>query len=192
MGAPKGTPISKAPRAGGDNAARWRVCMHEAGHAVAGRAALKRAVRAVVYDDNVGAAYLGIADASPRTFEEALAVAAGPAAEALADKYVPPQVPPPVALEAAYPELAKPLIAQLRQSPSDAVAIARWCIRGVEKQPERWANRYNWIHREARIFVARHQQEIVDIATGLFTRGIMTLPVEPARRLAHAENPTES
>ena len=72
-------------------------------------------------------------------------------------------------------EAAASLKAQLRESPSDAVAIARWCIGGIEKQPQRWANRFHWIHREARLVVARHCQEIVEVAAGLFSRGIMTL-----------------
>jgi hypothetical protein len=159
---------------------RWKTCLHEAGHAVAGRLPLKRTIKAVVYSDDVGAAYLEIDGGIPRTFEEALAVAAGPAAESLADQYAAPQVQPAPALEAAYPEPSVPLKAQLRQSPSDAVAIARWCIGGVEKQPDRWIRRYNWIHREARILVARHRQEIVEAAVDLFRQGAVTLQAEPA------------
>jgi hypothetical protein len=68
------------------------------------------------------------------------------------------------------------------------VAIAGWCIAGIETQPERWANRFHWIHREAQIFVARHQQEIVETATALFARGITTLPAEPAQKgIAHVD-----
>jgi hypothetical protein len=48
---------------------------------------------------------------------------------------------PTPALVAAYPEPAKSLMTQLRQSLPDAVAIARWCICGIEKQPERWDRR---------------------------------------------------
>ncbi len=157
---------------------RWKTCLHEAGHAVAGRRLLKRTVTAAVYEDDMGAAYLGAEDAIPRTFEEALSIAAGPAAEALADVHAVPQVSPPApALTVTYPESATPLVAQLRQSPPDHVAIARWCIGGVENQTERWANRFHWIHREAELFVARHQQEIVDAAEGLYTDGIITLPM---------------
>ena len=169
------------------NLVRWRTCLHEAGHAVAGRLLLKRTIKAVMYADDVGAAYLEIDGAIPRTFEEALAVAAGPAAESLAEQYAPPQAQPAPALEAAYPESTAPLEAQLRQSPPDAAAIARWCIGGVEEQPERWVRRFHWIHREALILVARHQQEIVQVATGLFGCGIMavgTEPVQPTRELA--------
>lgn len=158
-------------------ARRWKTCLHEAGHAVAGRRLLKRTVTAAVYGDDMGAAYIGTNDVIPRTYEEALSIAAGPAAEALADLHTAPQVsPPPPALATAYPESTAPLVAQLRQSPPDHVAIARWCIRGLERQPERWANRFHWIHREAQFFVGRHQQEIVRAAVGLYERGIVTLP----------------
>jgi hypothetical protein len=160
---------------------RWRVCIHEAGHAVAGRQLLKCTVRTVVFDDGIGAADIGIDTTALRTFEEALAVAAGPAAEFLAEKCAPPQVPPSAPLETLYPERALPLKAQLQKAPSDAVAIARWCIRGIEKEPDRWANRFHWIHREARIFVARHHQEIVEVATDLFTERILTLPASGLR-----------
>jgi len=157
------------------NLVRWKTCLHEAGHAVAGSLLLKRAIKAVVYDDDVGAAYLEIDGAIPRTFEEALAVAAGTAAESLADQYAAPQTRPATAMVSAYPESTAPLEAQLRQSPPDAVAIARWCIGGVEEQPERWVRRFHWIHREALILVARHRQEIVEAATGLFGQGIISL-----------------
>ncbi|MFB3894557.1 MAG: hypothetical protein ACE15C_21350 [Phycisphaerae bacterium] len=151
--------------------------MRQAGHAVAGRVALKRTVKAAVYEDSIGAAYLGTESAIARTFEEALAVAAGPAAEILADDHAPPQKsPPPPPLMATHSGAVAPLIAQLRQSPHDAVALARWCIRGIEDEPERWTKRFYWIRREADIFVARHCQEILDVAAGLFGRGIVTVP----------------
>ena len=162
---------------------RWKTSLHEAGHAVAGRVALKRAGKAAVYDANYGAAYLGRDDAIPRTFEEALAVAAGPAAEALAESHPAPQAtPPPPPLTATYPEAVAPLVEQLRQSPRDSVALARWCIRGTEDQPERWTKRVYWIRREADLFVARHQREIVDAAEGLYAHGFITLEAQVVRQ----------
>ena len=160
---------------------RWKTSLHEAGHAVAGRVAMKRTVRAAVYEAGIGAAYLDI-ESVPRTFEEALAVAAGPAAEALAENHMPPQAsPPPPPLTTTHAYAVAPLVAQLRWSPRDAVAIARWCIRGIEDQPDRWAKRFYWIRREADIFVARHRQEIVDVAADLYEQGIVTLEAEPVR-----------
>ncbi len=160
---------------------RWKTCVHEAGHAVAGRVMLKRTVKAAVYDAHHGAAYLGRDDATPRTFEEALAVAAGQAAEVLADGHAPPQESPPPPLTMTYPEAVAPLMAQLRQSPRDSVSLARWCIRGIEDQPERWTKRFYWIRHEADLFVARHREEIVAIASQLYERGIVTLEAEPVR-----------
>lgn len=156
--------------------ARWKTCLHEAGHAVAGRVLLKRSATAVVYDDDRGAAYLGNDGQIPRTFEDALVIAAGPEAEALADLYAPPPTPPPAPLTVTHPRGTAPLIAQMRESLPDAVVIARWCIRGIENQPDRWAKRHCWIHREAQFFVGRHQQEIVEVAKQLFSSGLMTLP----------------
>ena len=161
---------------------RWRVCIHEAGHAVAGHQLLKCTARAVVYNDGVGVADIDVDTTNVRTYEEALAVAAGAAAEFLAEEYAPPQVASSAPLETLYPEQAVTLKAQIRKYPPDAVAIARWCIRGIEKEPDRWARRFYWIHREARIFVARHHQEIVEVATGLFAKGIMTLPANGLRQ----------
>jgi hypothetical protein len=161
---------------------RWRSRLHEAGHAVAGHRLLKRTVMAAVYEDGVGAAYLDIKAAIPRTFEEALAIAAGPAVEALADVNAPPQeLPPAPPLTATHPEAVAPLVAQLRQSPRDAEAIARWCIRGIEDEPERRIKRFHWIRRQADLFVTRNQQEIVDVAAGLYERGVITLEAEPVR-----------
>ena len=177
MGGTKESPVSPEST-DRDIAARWRVCLHEAGHAVAGRVMLKRTVRAVVYGDNVGAAYLDIADAIPATFGESLAIAAGPAAEALADSHPPPDAPLLVPLEVTYAEQVIPPREHLRECLPDHIAVARWCIGGIEKQPDRWAKRYNWIHREAQIFVARHRQEIVDVAMVLYVRGITMLQTE--------------
>lgn len=172
----------------GDGTARWRTCLHEAGHAVAASRLLKRVATAVVFDGHRGAAYYDRNYPALRTFDEALATAAGHEAESLADRHDTPEIEPGPALEVAYPEQAKPLIAQIGQSVPDAVAIARWCIAGIEAQPERWANRFYWLHREARIFVARHREEIVKTATVLFGRGITTLPAEPAQKgIAHVD-----
>ena len=165
-----------------DRQARWRTCLHEAGHAVAGRALLGDTARAVVFGDDCGGAYLGSDASALATFEQALAVAAGPAAEMLASRYTPPDGAPAKALETAYGEPAAALRKELRESPTDAAAVARWCIAGVEDQPERWVNRFHWIHREARLFVAGHRDQVVETAAALYGRGIVTLPAEPAEK----------
>ena len=60
------TPIAEAVQ-DTDTQARWRVCLHEAGHAVAGQRLLKRTARAVVHDSQVGAAYIDRDNVVPRT-----------------------------------------------------------------------------------------------------------------------------
>lgn len=165
-----------------DRQARWRTCLHEAGHAVAGRVLLGDTARVVVFTDDCGAAYLGRDASAPVSFEEVLAIAVGPAAEMLASRYTPPEAAPAPDIEETYPEPAGALKKGLRESLPDATAIARWCIARVEGQPDRWAGRCHWIRREARLFVARHQSQIVEAATHLFVRGIITLPAEPAKK----------
>jgi hypothetical protein len=81
----------------------------------------------------------------------------------------------------AYPDPAAALKKGLRESLPDASAIARWCTAGVEGQPERWVSRFHWIHREARLFVAAHREQIVQTAAILYARGIVTLPAELAQ-----------
>ncbi len=165
-----------------DRRDRWRTCLHEAGHAVAGRVLVGNVARAVVFGDGCGAAYLGSDASVSVSFEQALAVAAGPAAEMLTSRYTPPDGAPARALEAAYGEPAAALRKELRESPTDATTVARWCIAGVEDQPERWVSRFHWIHREARLFVAGHQDQIAETAAALYGRGIVTLPAEPAEK----------
>ena len=160
---------------------RWRVCLHEAGHAVAARRLLHCTAKAMIYEDGFGAAYYGNG-CIPKTFDDVLAIAAGPAAESLFEQFAPPTFAPAPPVQVTYPEAGSELRAQLRESVPDAKAIARWCIAGIEKQPERWVNRYYWIGREASLLVVRYAQEIVETATGLFAHGIITLPAEPAQK----------
>jgi hypothetical protein len=163
-------------------AERWRISLHEGGHAVAGRRLLGQTARAVVYDDNCGAAYTGSGGVEAQLFEDALTIAAGPAAEALAADVAPPSLPSAPPLEATYGEGAKFIKEDMRRSLRDPVIIARWCIAGVEGEPDRWANRFFWLQREAAIFVAMHRRAIVQAATDLFAHGIVTLPAEPAQK----------
>ena len=159
--------------------ARWRVCLHEAGHAAAGRHFFKRTTRAVVFSNASGVADTGGGGADvPTSFKGALVTAAGRAAERLVTAYPPPQVALPVPLEVAYPEPAAHLMADIPILMTDGVAVARWCIEGRETQPDVWAKRHDWVRDAAEDFVAEHQQEIVEAAMGLFARGILTLPAQ--------------
>jgi len=178
----RGNDTMPAPTTADERAAsRWRISLHEGGHAIAGRRLLKQTARAVVYDDNCGAAYVGNG-VEARSFEESLTIAAGPAAEALAVDVAPPAVPPAPPLEVTYGEKAAFIKNDIRESLPDPVVIARWCIAGIEKEPDRWAKRFYWLRCEAEMFVAAHKQAIVRAATDLFTRGIITLPAEPAQK----------
>jgi hypothetical protein len=165
----------------GAQIARWKTCLHEAGHVVSGKVLLKHTSRAIVFGDGGGVADVGGEGGVPFLFEDALTTAAGGAAESLADLHPVPDLPLPVPLEVVYPDVVEPKRLAVRKMMTDEVAVARWCIAGIETQPDRWANRFHWIRREARLFVARHQREIVEVATVLFGRGIVTLPAEPAK-----------
>lgn len=164
---------------------RWTTCLHEAGHVVAARHLFGRPGAAVVFGDGAGLASIGRDEEVPASFKDALVMAAGSAAASLADLYPPPPMPMPVPLEVAYPESAKPLRAGIATVMSDAVAIARWCIRGREGEPDMWARRHDWVEAAAQDFVADHRREIVDIATALFGRGIIRLPAPPGKGVAH-------
>jgi hypothetical protein len=153
---------------------QWKTCLHEAGHAVAGRRLLKRTTRAAVFGNGSGVADLGGGNDVPISFREAMAAAAGKAAESLADQYAPPELPLPVPLERAYPQTAGPLARVAKLMP-DETAIAKWCIQGREIQPRLWTRRHRWVYSAADGFVSEYQQEIVDIASRLYERGIVTL-----------------
>jgi hypothetical protein len=107
-------------------ARQWKTCLHEAGHAVAGRRLLKRTTGAAVFGNASGVADLGGGSDVPVSFREAAkAAAAGGAAESLASQWAPPDVPLPVPLEMAYPRIAGPLAARVAKLMPDETAIAR-------------------------------------------------------------------
>jgi hypothetical protein len=156
---------------------RWRTCLHEAGHVVAARVLLKDAGAAAVVLDAGGLAYIDVPDLL-LTCDHALAVAAGPAAESLADVYTPPtEAPDPAAVVSGDAPASKSLhasfAADLRAGASDAVRLARWCCERCPNEPDRWARRHVWITHEAGFFVRNHAQEIASIATRLYARGIV-------------------
>jgi hypothetical protein len=55
----------------------------------------------------------------------------------------------------------------------------------VEDCPHRWARNYYWLCDQADEFIRNHQREIVEVATSLFTRGIISLPAQPEEGVAH-------
>ena len=48
-----------------------------------------------------------------------------------------------------------------------------------------WAVRHEWVMSSAEEFVEEHRREILEVATGLFTRGIIAIPAQPEKGVAH-------
>lgn len=170
-----------------NGAARWRICLHEAGHAVAGRVLLGQSTKAIVFDDTYGVAYVGNQEVIS-TNEEALTIAAGKAAEALIGTCPPPGFAPAPPLATTYRESATALLEEIKTTAvSDAVKLAHWSILYCENRPHRWARNYYHLMDRADEFVKEHKEEIVKVATGLFAQGIVTLPAKPEEGMANAD-----
>jgi len=148
---------------------RWVTAVHEAGHIVASQVLGGQSVGAVLFSAGGGAAYVGKLGA----FEDALMTACGPAAERLAEVHSPPDVADrddlPVA-ETIDCDAAEDLRVDL--GPSDDRCIAEWAITGYESEPDRWARRHAWIHREADLLVKRHERAILAVASELYAHGV--------------------
>lgn len=166
---------------------RWTVALHEAGHAAAGFALTGSRVVATLHSDGGGAAWL--IDELPPT-DRAIMTAAGPLAESLADHHAPPDADPTSAVQPAVspralptlesiatPETTADLQSSIARAVPDHVSLARWCIAGVEDQPERWAQRHAWITRLATRLVGEHETQIVEVARVLYLRGVVSVPL---------------
>ncbi|MBL9033099.1 MAG: hypothetical protein JNM80_15485 [Phycisphaerae bacterium] len=94
---------------------------------------------------------------------------------AAASPSTPPSLPTIESLGTS--EAAAELKSDLARSPSDHVAIARWCIEGIEDQPERWAQRHAWLQTLAARLVRDHEQQIVEAARALYLRGVVSVPL---------------
>lgn len=167
---------------------RWIVSLHEAGHAVAALVLSGTRVVATLHENGGGAAW-PLEELSPT--DAAIMTAAGPLAEALVDRHAAPEIPPLVATDthpslAALPtletvatvETAVALKSVFIKSISDHVVVARWCIAGVENQPERWAQRHAWIQSLAKRLISSHEKSIVEAARVLYLRGVVSVPLE--------------
>lgn len=159
---------------------RWTLSLHEAGHAVAAHA-LTRAPATATLHDAGGAAWPSV-DMAPT--DRAIMTAAGPLAESLADRHYAPALPatiagrPPTAESIATTETAAALRREMEHAISDHVALARFCVAGIEDQPERWPQRHAWIRSVAQRIVHEHEQQIVEAARVLYLRGIVSVPLE--------------
>ncbi|MCC6951313.1 MAG: hypothetical protein IT433_07685 [Phycisphaerales bacterium] len=165
---------------------RWIVSLHEAAHAVAACVLTGTRVVATLHQNGGGAAW-PLDDLAPT--DNAIMAAAGPLAEALAERYSAPEHPSLVACDTTPPPLPTvETVATVRTAAElrsivvrgipDHVVIARWCIAGVEKQPERWAHRHAWIQSLAKRLIRSHEKSIVEAARVLYLRGVVSVPVE--------------
>lgn len=166
---------------------RWTTSLHEAGHAVAAHVLTGTRVVMTLHEDGSGAAW-PLKELPPT--DSAIMTAAGPLAEPLAARHDPPDIPGytgvtspflrpalPTLESAGTPETTAELKRDLAQCVPDDVAIARWCIAGVEREPERWAQRHAFVHALAQRIIRDHEQSIVEAARVLYRRGVVSVPL---------------
>lgn len=165
---------------------RWMLSLHEAGHAVAASILTGRQAIATLHDGAAGAAW-PLEDLSPT--DRAIMTAVGPLSEALAHRYPAPEsvrhvaghTPPralPTVETIAGVEMATKLRREMSRVVPDHVALARFCVAGIERQPERWAQRHAWIQSLAKRLIRSHEKSIVEAARVLYLRGVVSLPLE--------------
>lgn len=165
---------------------RWMLSLHEAGHAVAAWTLTGTQAIATLHDGAAGAAW-PLEDLGPT--DRAIMTAVGPLAEALAHRYPAPEIvrhvggdTPPRALPTvetiATVEMATELRREMTRAVPDHVVLARFCIAGVEHQPERWAQRHAWIQSLANRLISSHEKSIVQTARVLYLRGVVSVPLE--------------
>ena len=190
-------PMAERPQAGRRKLSarqryRWKVALHEAGHLVVACITSKRyfAGAQILFNECAPCAYLPEQDDD---FLSAAAVAAGRAAEALAEQHDPPWVP--MYRGKPLPEfrtraVRKALTSDRRTSMPDPVFLARWAIAHVEDEPLRWAQRLRWIYRVAEHYVGEHAAAVLALARILYVQGIV-LSGDVARVLGRTEESKE-
>lgn len=165
---------------------RWALSLHEAGHAVAASVLTGTQAIATLHDGAAGAAW-PLADLSPT--DRAIMTAVGPLAEALAHRHSEPEIvrhatddtPPravPTVETIATIEMATALRRDRSRAIPDHVVLARFCIAGIERQPERWSQRHAWIQSLAKRLIRTHEKSIVEAARALYLRGVVSVPLE--------------
>jgi len=167
-----------ADAAAKERAAHWALCLHEAGHAAAIIALGGKFVQAAVLEA-CGVTEFVLASGS---VERCFQVAAGPAAEKLAEIFpVPPGQPGKAeflrSIEAEHGE-NNPIRAELdrkfEETPSDDRQVALWSITGHEADDWSWLERSRWARYHADAIVHQKAATIVRIATELWTAGFVT------------------
>jgi len=162
------------------NNMRWKTAIHEAGHCITAIILGGQCHRLAIHHTGGGIAF--VTGLSP--FDHAVMVAAASEAETLLADSPPPErepspesfdVPDPIS-ELTATEKLEHIAAKhpVNKSPTDEHCIAQFCIRGLESEPERWAQRYHLIHHIAAQVVRDHRDAILRVATELFTRGVLS------------------
>lgn len=154
---------------------RWKTAIHESGHALAAIVLGGKCLGIVLYPDGGGQTHFTelLGD------REAFAIAAGQAAERLAQSYAAPECLPTAEIETVHLRESSPFLAcQLskgsdvhKEFVSDDRYIALWAIGGNESEPERWVARVAHAHRVAVQIVETNAAAIVRVAAELFVRG---------------------
>jgi hypothetical protein len=166
---------------------RWVIACHEAGHAVSTIVLGGRCDGVALLDDTSGLCQslelLGN--------REAYCIAAGPAAERLAEEYPAPDCTDSESRTLTVDEVeslpicktAPFLAAQMARSeadrkygPSDDRRIALWAIEGREDQPEVWAGRVAHAHRIAADIITKNAAAVVRVASALFKTNSLSGP----------------
>ena len=155
---------------------RWEIALHEAGHVVAAEAVGRRLVGAVLLNDRSGRAWVG---GEPCTVADAAVVAAGAAAERLADDHNPPDVSPavgpmPEADDERGRELARSVIREpvATDAEPDEMVLARWACMNRPYHPGLWELRANLAHDRAADLVEANCDRVLEVARVLYATGV--------------------
>jgi hypothetical protein len=161
---------------------RWKIALHESGHAVSAIVRGGRCDGVALLDDDSGLCQTGELLGN----RDAYCIAAGPAAERLAEEYPAPDCTPPESRTLTVDEIeqlplfdtARLVACQMaktadtrRKFSSDDRLLAEWAISGNESDPESWAGRVAYAHEMAAEIVRHNAATIARIAEQLFVRG---------------------
>tara|TARA_R110002049_G_scaffold72490_7_gene187569 strand:- start:154450 stop:154998 length:549 start_codon:yes stop_codon:yes gene_type:complete len=162
-----------------DHSHRWRVAIHEAGHAIAALELGGETNGVILTAQSSGLALVDGLHGDCDAFMSA----AGTAAEYLADQHTAPDEPITTpqqiaaddipadshrdfATACSFADLPTP-----RSSIPDDVRIARWAIAGRESDPDCWAGRVDFAKYVAEKIINANVDRIVAVASQLFIRG---------------------
>ena len=151
---------------------RWMVALHEAGHVVVG-VALNLDLAACRIDDSAGVVFW--TRGAPNSWDRAVCAAAGPLAELLAIKHLPPAPPAHAAQQRRSQRvvLEPALLALAAETPrlTDEEKIRLVATDTPRREPERWASRIEVIEDDARRYVKNYTRDILHLASILFVDG---------------------